>query len=97
MANQERGGRLAVRAGDAEHVQRCRGVAVERGGGGGHRRANRRHDDLGHAEAELALHDQRDRATGDRLGGEGVAVAGVAGHAEEERPGLDPPVVVGER
>ena len=51
---------------------------------------------LRHAEPERALDDQRRRAARHRVGGEVVAVAGEAGHAEEQRPRADRAVVVGE-
>ena len=65
--------------------QARRRVAVEARGGGRHRGADVVDDDLGHAEAERALDDERDRAARDRVGGEVVAVAREARDAEEQR------------
>src|SRR3954454_17588914 len=97
-AGEEGGRRLAVGAGDADGLERSRGIPVEPRGGGRHRGADVGHPDLGHvSEVERPLHDERDRPALDRVGREVVAVTGEPGHAEEERPGRDEPVVVGER
>ena len=51
---------------------------------------------LGHAEPERPRDHERRRAALDRVGGEVVAVAGEAGHAEEQVAGLHRAVVVGQ-
>jgi hypothetical protein len=70
---------------------------VQASGGGRHRRAHVLDDDLRHGEAERMVDDERDRPAGDRVGGEVVAVAREAAHAEEHGALRDPPVVVGQR
>ena len=82
--------RLAVRAGDADRAQRRGRVAVQARGGGRHRGAHVVDDDLRHAEAERVVDDERGRAARDGVGGEVVAVAGEAAHAEEDRAGRRP-------
>ena len=58
-ADEEGGRRLAVGAGDADDVEGARGVAVEGGGRGGHGGARVADLDLGHAEVQRALDDER--------------------------------------
>jgi hypothetical protein len=87
---------LAVGPGDADDRQPVGRVAVEARGGRRHRRADGGDAHLGHAEAERALDDERGGAPGDGVEREVVAVAREARNAEEERSGLDPPVVVGQ-
>jgi hypothetical protein len=94
---QERGGRLAVGAGDPDHRQRGRRIAGQPGRGRGHRGAHVVDDDLGDRGAQRVVDDERRRAALDRLGGEVVAVAAEAADAEEDGAGLDHPGVVGER
>ena len=96
-AHEKRRRGLAVGPGDAHGGEVCRGVSVEARGGGRHRGAHRRDLDLGHASAGGALDHERDRTPGDGVGREIVPVARVAGHAEEQGPVGDEPVVVGER
>jgi len=55
-----------------------------------------RDDDLRDRKLELPLDDQRNRATGHRVGGELVAVGVQAANAEEQRPVHDGPRVVRE-
>ena len=68
---------------------RAVGIAVQAGGGGRHRGADVVDEDLGHAEPERVLDDQRHGAARDRVGREVVAVAREAAHAEEQRAGRD--------
>ena len=95
-AGDERGCGLAVGARDADGLELRGRVAVEASRGRSHRRADAVHVDLRNAEVQRALDDERGRAASDRLGGEVVAVAREPGDAEEQRPGRDRPVVVGE-
>ena len=95
-ADEERRRGLAVRPRDADYGQPARGVAVEARGGDRHRGADVVDLDLGHAEAERPGDDERRRPARDRVGREVVAVAGEAGDAEEQGPGLHGTVVVGE-
>ena len=95
-AREERRRRLAVGAGDARHAQRRGRVAVEAGGRDGHRGAHVVDHDLGHAEPQRPLHDERRRAARDRVRREVVAVTGEAGDAEEQGPLSDEPVVEGQ-
>ena len=71
-------------------------VAGEAGGGLRHRGAHVLDLDLRHAEPERPADHERRRATRDRVRREVMPVAGEAGDAEEQRPGLDLAVVVGE-
>ena len=96
LAQQERRGRLPARARDADDLERRRRVAVEARGGGGHRGADVVDEHLGHAEAERPVDDERGGAALHGVGGEVVPVAGEAGDAEEQRPGLHRPVVEGQ-
>ena len=66
--------RLAVGAGDPDDAERRAGVAVEADRERRHRRADRGDHELGDAEAERALDDERDGAGGHRLGSMVVAV-----------------------
>ena len=74
----------------------ARRLAVEASGRLRHRGAHVLDLDLRHAEPERPADHERRRATLDRVRREVVAVAGEAGDAEEQRPGLDLAVVVGE-
>ena len=87
---------LAVGAGDTHHAQLAGGVTVEGRRQRRHRRAHRWHEDLGHAEPERALDDQRAGARRHGLGRELVPVALKAAHAEEELAALHSAAVVGE-
>ena len=87
---------LPLVPGDADDPQLPRRLAVEARGGLRHRRAHVLDLHLRHAEPERPADDERRRATLDRVGREVVAVAGEAGDAEEQRPGLDLAVVEGE-
>ncbi len=82
---------LPVGAGDAHHGQRSGRVTVEGRRDRGHCRPDPagRHPDLGDAELEEVLAEERGRTAGDRLGGVGVAVGALAGHAAEQRAGAD--------
>jgi hypothetical protein len=95
-ADEEGGRGLAVRAGDPDGPQRGGRVAVEPRGGRRHRRADVADDDLGHPEAERALHDERGGAAGDGVGREVVTVAREPRHAEEDRSRAHRAVVVGQ-
>ena len=95
-AHEERRRRLAVGAGDADDRQPRRRVAVEARRGDRHRGADVVDLHLGHAEAERPRDHERGRAALDGVGGEVVAVAGEAGHAEEQEAGLHHAVVVGQ-
>ena len=95
-ADEERRGGLAVGPRDSHYGQAARGVPVEAGGGDRHRRADVLDLHLGHAEAERARDDERGGSALDRVGREVVPVAGEAGDAEEQGPGLHGTVVVGE-
>ena len=59
---QERGGRLAVRAGDRGDVELAGRVAEEERRGGRHRGANVRHDELRQRDVDGVLDDERGRA-----------------------------------
>ena len=96
LADEERGGRLAARPGDADDVQPGAGIAVEPRGDGRHRGADVVDLHLGHAEPERVVDDQRHGAVGDRLGREVVPVTREAAHAEEQRAGLHAASVVRE-
>jgi hypothetical protein len=96
LADQERGGGLAVGAGHAGDLQRRGRVGVERRGGGRHRLAHRWHEDLRHAEAQPALDDERDRAAPDRVGSVVMAVAREPRDTEKQGARFCGPVVVGE-
>ena len=63
--------RLAVGAGDPDDAERRARVAVEADRERRHRRAHGGDHELGYAEAERALDDERDGAGGDRLGRRG--------------------------
>ena len=89
-------GRLAARAGDADHAQLGGRVAVEARGRVRHRRSHVLDLDLGHAEPERPADHERGRAARHRVRREVVAVAREAGDAEEQRAGLHHAVVVGE-
>ncbi len=93
---QERGGRLAVRAGHAGDLELLRRLAEE--GVRGHRHGRPRVGDheLRHRYADVALDDERRGATLDRLAREVVPVGLRAGDGEEERPGRHRTGVVGE-
>ena len=93
---QERGRRLAVRAGHAGDLELLRRPAEELVGGDGHRCARARDDELRHVELERPLDDQRHRAVRDRVGGELVPVRARPGNAEEEAPRPGGAGVVGE-
>ena len=94
---EERRGRLAVRAGDAGDLELARRPAEERVGGERHAPARASGDDeLGHGEVERALDEQRDRPALDGVRGEVVAVGALAGHADEERARRHSAGVVGE-
>ena len=92
-AGEEGGGGLAVGAGDAGDAQRGRRIAVEAGGGGGHRRADVLHDDFGHAEPQRPLDDERHRPSRHRVRREVVPVAGEPRDGEEQGPWSDEPIV----
>ena len=95
-ADEESGRRLPVRTGDADGLQLRGRIAIEARRGRSHRSPDAVHADLGNAETERSLNDERDRSPGNRLGGELVAVAREAHDAEEQRPGPDRPGVGGE-
>ena len=95
-AHEERGRRLAVRAGDPDDAQRRARIAVKPACNRPHRRAHGGNQDLGHAEAQWSLHDKRPGAVRDRLRGEVVPVAAEARNAEEQRAGLHSATVVRE-
>ena len=96
LAHEMRRRRLAAGAGDADHRQLGRRVAVEARRGARHRGAHVVDSNLRHAQAERPLNDQRGGAARHRIRCEVVAVAGEPGHAEEQRPGHHRAVVVGE-
>jgi hypothetical protein len=96
LADQERRRRLAVRAGDADDAQRGCRVAVKARGGGAHRGAHVVDHDLGNAEVERALDDQRGGAAGNRVGSEVVPVGLEARDTEKERPRSDARARVGQ-
>ncbi len=62
----------------------------------GHRRADIVDADLGHPEPERPRDDERGGAALHGVGGEVMAVAREAGHAEEQEAGLHRAVVVGQ-
>ena len=95
-ADEERGRGLAVRARDAGDLQRRRRIAVEPRRGRAIAARTSLHHHLGHAEPERARDDERRRPARDRVGSEVVPVAGEAGHAEEQGPGTDEPVIEGQ-
>ena len=94
--HEEGRGRLAVGAGDPDHPQHGRRIAREAGRRAGHGLADGRDSQLGHAERERTLHDERGGTPRDGVRRVIVAVGGEAADAEEQRPGADPPVVVGQ-
>ena len=85
---------LAVRAGDTEHGQRGRRVAVEPRRDRTHRAPNAGHSGLGNVEWQQALHERADGALRDRIARELVAVHVGAGHAAVQRAGDDPATVM---
>ena len=91
LPEQVRGRGLAVGARDADHRQLCRGIVVEARRDRCHRRARVGDDHLGDAEPQGPLDDQRGGAPPHRVAAEVVAVRLEAGHAEEQRAGLDVP------
>jgi hypothetical protein len=84
---QERGGRLAVRPGDAGHIELLRRAAEELVGSDGHRAAGVLDDELRHRELERTLDDERDRAVCDGVRREGMAVGARSPHAEVKTAG----------
>ena len=96
VADQEGGGGLAVRAGDADHFELRGRIPVEARRNGSHGRADVVDDQLRHSQPEPALAYERDRSALDRIGGEIVAVGPKAGHAKKERPWRDALARVGE-
>jgi hypothetical protein len=98
-AQQVHGRRLAVRAGDADDPQVGGGIARERRRGWRHRGADVVHHHLRDVAGilEAVVDHERRGPPGDRRAGEVVAVAREPGHAEEDRPGLHPAIVEGER
>ena len=93
---QERGRRLAARAGHARDLQRLGRAAEELVGRDRHRLARAVDHELRHRQVERPLDHERDGAVLDRLRREVVAVRLQAGDAEEEAAGAGPPRVVGE-
>ena len=88
LAHEEGRGGLAVRAGDAHHPQRARSGRRESARRPAPSRARTSGTTTsGTPRSERPLADQRGGAALDGVGGEVVAVAREAGHAEEERPG----------
>ena len=71
-----------------DHLQLGGGIAVEAGGRGAHRRAHVGHDQLGHAELQRALADQRHGAALDGVGSEVVAVRAEPGTQKKSAPGV---------
>ena len=101
---QERGGRLAVRAGDAEAAHGPRRVPEQRRRRGPERAAHQRHAGLRdlptgavRQDVDEAFDQQCHRARRDRVGGEGVAVDVGTGDARVEASGPDAAAVVGDR
>ena len=91
--NEQRGRRLAVRAGDTDDGQALRGVALVRRGDRGERTARIRHGDHGDAEAghgglAALLDDERGGASGNGGRRELVPVEALAGDTDEEIAGL---------
>ena len=97
LAHEVGAGRLAVGAGHADDPQLGRRLTVEARRQRRHRGPHRRDAQLGHAEAQRALDDERRRAVPDGGRREMVAVGAEAGHAEEQRPGAHRTAVVGQR
>ncbi len=93
---EERGGRLAIRAGDARDLELAGRMAEEGVRGESHRLAGVLDDELWNGQVELALDDEDGGAVGDGVGREVVPVGLEAGDADEERPGGHPPRVVGQ-
>ena len=96
LAQEEGGRRLAVGAGDADHLQPRRRVALEARRQRRHRRPRVGDHDLRRADRQLALDHQRRRPRLDHVDGEVVAVDARAGDAEEERAGPRLAAVEGE-
>ena len=90
-----RGG-LAVGARHPEHGKLPRGIAVEARRHRPHRCTGRSHEDLRHTQAERTLDHQRRRTCLHRLHSVVVAIAALAGHAEEQRTRPHPAAVIGE-
>ena len=90
------GGGLPVGAGDAEHPQRRRRVAVQTGRDRTERGPDRRHPRLGDLEGEEPLDEQRHCTAGDGFGRVLVPVGRAARDAREARARRDLPAVVGD-
>jgi hypothetical protein len=90
-------GRLAVRAGDAEHEHRPRGVVVERVGEPRDRDARVGDHDLRDAEVGRTLDDEHRRTARDGLGEEVVTVDALAAHRDEGAAGRHRARVDGKR
>ena len=95
-SHQEGGGRFAIRPRDTHRLQGVCRVAVERGSGGGHGRADALHPYLRDGQVQWPLDDERHGTPGDRLGGKVVPVSAEAGHTEEQRAGRDGACVIRE-
>ena len=95
-AQQERGGRLPVRARHAGDLERARRLAEEDVGGDGHRGARVLDEELRHVELERPLDDEGGGAGRHRARREVVPVGTRSGNAEEHRAGRDAIGVVGE-
>ncbi len=96
-ACQEARRRLAVGPGDADDREPRGRIAVQPRRDGRHRRAYVVDDDLGDAQAERSLNDERGGPLLDRLRREVMPVAGEPRDAEEEASRPDGARVVGER
>ena len=87
---------LAVRAGDAEHRERRRRIAVEARRDGAHGAPDARHPRLRHVEREQALDQRADRAVGHGVARELVPVDVGTRDTAVQRAGYDPATVVGD-
>ena len=86
VPDEERGRRLAVRAGDAHHVEPGGRISVEASRRGAHGGAHVVDHDLRDAQVQPALGDERHRAPFHGLGSELVPVTREARHAKKQRP-----------
>ena len=93
---EERGRRLAVRAGDADDAKLATGIAVPPGGRSGQRGPWLTDDELRERDLGKGVVDQRrSGTTGRGIADEVVAVGVEPGHGHEQRPGMDIARIVG--
>ena len=96
VANQEGGGRLPVRARDADDPQAWRSGHPRSGRPRWPSPPGRRDPRLGHGQVQQPLDHEARGAALDGSGSELVTVRAVARNAEEQAPGFNGPAVIGE-